>query len=257
MEVCMLGSGSKGNCLHIEHRGSVLIVDQGFSYRELSARMEIRGLDPGRIKGILVTHEHTDHIAGVGVTARKLKVPVYATSGTFAAKRDIFNGTETLVAIEGGAVLSIAGMEVLPFTVSHDANEPVQYCVTAGKRKLSVATDLGFVSTLVEHNLGDSDLLVIESNHDVEMLKRGPYPWELKQRIMGRTGHLSNRNAAELLFNLCQRKSVRAVLAHLSEENNLPELAEREVRDLFERYDKRLSPLTIALQQEPTPIIEV
>lgn len=257
MEICVLGSGSKGNCLYIAHRGAAIIVDQGFSHRELAARMCARGLEPSRVRAILLTHEHTDHIAGVGVTARKLGVPVYATRGTFAAKREIFTGGETRTIIEGGVPFTLDGMGITPFTVSHDANEPVQYTVTAGKRKLAVATDLGFVSTLVEHSLRDSDLVVIESNHDVEMLKRGPYTWELKQRILGRTGHLSNRNAAELLFNLSRKRSLQAILAHISEENNTPDLAEREVRELFENYDTRLTALTVALQYEPTPVIEI
>ncbi len=257
MEVCVLGSGSNGNCLYVEQRGKALLIDQGFSHREFMARMNAGGFDVSKVRAILVTHEHGDHIAGVGITARKLDVPVYATRGTFAGKRNLFNGDETLIVIEGGAPFSLEGVEILPFTVSHDSNEPVQYCITAGKRKISVATDLGFVSTLVEYSLRDSDLVVLESNYDVEMLKRGPYPWELKQRILGRTGHLSNRTAAELLFNLCGRRRIQAVLAHLSDENNHPDLAEKEVRDLFENFDKRLASLTIALQHEPTPIIGI
>jgi phosphoribosyl 1,2-cyclic phosphodiesterase len=257
MEICILGSGSKGNCVYVEHRGAAVLIDQGFSFRELSARMNLRGIDPGHIKAIFISHEHSDHIAGVGVAARKLDVPVYATQGTFAGRNNIFNGDETLRTIEGGVPLAIGNLEILPFTVSHDANEPVQFCIKCGKRKLSIATDLGFVSTLVEYSLRDSHLLVLESNHDVEMLKRGSYPWELKQRILGRTGHLSNRNAAELLFNLSRQHPVKAVLAHLSEENNRPDIAEKEVRDLFENYDAQLSSLTIALQNEPTLIMEI
>lgn len=257
MEVCILGSGSRGNCVYVEHRGAAIIIDQGFSHREIVSRLQSRDLDVSRIKGILVSHEHTDHMAGVGVTARKLGVPVFATRGTFAGKKDIFSGNEQRVFIEGGTPLVIGAMEILPFTISHDANEPVQYSIHAGKKKLSVATDLGFVSTLVEQSLQDSDLVIIESNHDVEMLKRGPYTWELKQRILSRTGHLSNRNAAELLFNLCRRGLKKAVLAHLSEENNRAELAEKEVRDLFENFDRRLCSLLIALQNEATPIIEI
>jgi len=232
-------------------------VDQGFSHREFMLRMNARGIDTSRIRAIILTHEHSDHITGAGVTARKLDVPVYATRGTFAGKRDVFKGDETLSLIEGGAPFMIGDMEILPFTVSHDANEPIQFCIRAGKKKLAVATDLGFVSSLVEYCLRDSNLVVIESNHDVEMLKRGPYPWELKQRILSRTGHLSNRNAAELLFNLFQQQPIRAVLAHLSEENNHPDIAEKEVHDLFENYDVHIPALTVAHQDSPTSILEI
>ncbi|MHB9029436.1 MAG: MBL fold metallo-hydrolase [Candidatus Latescibacterota bacterium] len=257
MEICILGSGSKGNCVYVEHRGAALLIDQGFSWRELAARMSLRGIDPSRIKAIFVSHEHNDHVAGVGIAARKLDVPVYATRGTFEGRKNIFNGDESLRIIEGGVPLTLGSLEILPFTVSHDSNEPVQFSVNSGKRKLSIATDLGFVSTLVEYSLRDSNLVVLEANHDVEMLKRGSYPWALKQRILGRTGHLSNRNAAELLFNLSRQHPVKAVLAHLSEENNQPEIAEKEVRELFENYDSHLSSLTIALQSEPTFVMEI
>ena len=257
MELCLLGSGSKGNCIYVANRGTAVIVDQGFSHIELLKRLESRELDISRVKAIVVSHEHHDHIVGAGVTARKLGVPVYATRGTLSEMSRVFNGDEPQVLIEAGVPFRIGDMDILPFTVSHDASEPVQFCITAGKRKASVATDLGFVSTLVEECLRGSDLVIIEANHDVDMLRRGSYPWELKQRILGRTGHLSNRNAAELLFNLCQRDAPRAVLAHLSEENNRADIAEKEVRDLFENFDRRLRSLHIAVQREATRIFEL
>lgn len=258
MRFCLLGSGSKGNAIYIESRGEAILIDQGFSLRELKSRMESRALDPLRITGLIVTHEHSDHIAGVGVAARGLDIPVFATPGTLAGKKNIFNGDETVFPIESGESFSVGPFEILPFRVSHDAADPVQYVVRAGKKKLVVATDLGYVSTLVEECMRDSDLIVIEANHDVEMLKNGPYPWELKQRIMSRVGHLSNRNAAEFLFNLsCACRTPRVVLAHLSEENNTPERAEKEVRDLFDKYDRDLKSLIVALQDCPTDIIEL
>jgi phosphoribosyl 1,2-cyclic phosphodiesterase len=257
MEVCVLGSGSKGNCIYVASRGAAVLLDQGFSHVELMKRALSRELDISRIKAIVVSHEHHDHIVGVGVTARKLGVPVYATRGTFSERNSLFNGDEPQVFLEGGVPFRIGDMEILPFTVSHDALEPVQFSITSGKRKVSVATDLGFVSNLVEQCLRGSDLVIIEANHDVDMLKRGSYPWELKQRILGRTGHLSNRNAAELLFNLCSRGNPGAVLAHLSEENNRADIAEKEVRDLFESYDRSLRSLTIAFQYEATRVFEL
>ena len=257
MKVCLLGSGSKGNCIYVESRGSAVLIDQGFSHSQIVERLESRGLDTSKIKGILLTHEHDDHIKGVGITARKLDVPVYATPGTLEAKGNIFNSDETLVPIEGGVPFKIGCLEILPFSVSHDAADPVQFCVFAGGKKAAIATDLGFVSTLVEQRLRDSHIVIIEANHDLHMLKTGSYPWQLKQRIMSRVGHLSNRNAAELLFNLLQNGNPVAVLAHLSEENNRPELAEKEVRDLFQRFDRRIRSLLIAPQHEATSILEI
>jgi phosphoribosyl 1,2-cyclic phosphodiesterase len=257
MDVCVLGSGSKGNCVYISFRGKAVLVDQGFSHAELVKRLESRGLDVSRIDGVIVSHEHSDHIAGAGVTARKLGIPVYATRGTLAGMARVLGGGERLIEIEGGRPFRVGEIEILPFTVSHDATEPVQFRISAGKCTVSMATDLGFVSTLVEQCLQSSDLVIVEANHDVEMLKQGTYPWQLKQRILGRTGHLSNRTAAELLFNLSRGAAPIAILAHLSEENNRADIAEREVRELFHTHDRRLRSLHIALQHEATELFEI
>ena len=216
-----------------------------------------RGLDEGKIKGILVTHEHNDHARGLGVTSRNLGLPIYATSGSLSKMERVLNGNEQLITIEGGVPFKIGPMEIQPYSVSHDSLEPVQYCVMSGKKKIAIATDIGFVSTLVTERIKGSDLLVIESNYNKDMLQNGSYPWALKQRIMGREGHLSNRNASEIIFNITQNGSPKIVLAHLSEENNRPEIAEKTVRELFEKYDKKLGSLVIASQQEPTPILEI
>lgn len=257
MKICLLGSGSKGNCLYIESHGAAVIIDQGFSHIEVMSRLASRGLDEGRIRAILLTHEHDDHIRGAGITARKLGIPVYATPGTLSGRKNIFTGDESLVPIESGRSFIIGALEIHPFSVSHDARDPVQYCISSGKTKVSVATDLGFVSTLVEQRIRGSHLVIIEANHDVDMLKKGSYPWPLKQRILSRTGHLSNRNAAEFLFNLCQPDPFKVVLAHLSEENNRADIAEKEVRDLFDRFDRCLHSLDVALQDEATPVFEL
>jgi len=242
----------------IESHGAALLIDQGFSHKQLDRRLTIRGIDPSLITAILVTHEHDDHIRGVGITARKLGIPVYATSGTLKRRNSVFNGSETLCPIESGEPFALGPFEILPYRVSHDAEDPVQYCIRSGKKKITIATDLGFVSTLVEQCLRDSDLVVVEANHDVDMLKKGPYPWHLKQRIMSKVGHLSNTNAADIIFNISlNRKKLKIILAHLSEENNRPDIAERTVRELFERFDRPLGHLCIALQEEPSDIIDV
>ncbi len=219
--------------------------------------MLLRDIDPGKIKAILVTHEHSDHVTGVGISARLLGVPVYATAGSLSRMGKLFNGSEKIVPIESGIPFAIGPMDIQPFSISHDAVDPVQYCIHSGKKKISVATDVGFMSTLVIERIKGSDLVVIEANHDVNMLVNGPYTWQLKQRVKGRTGHLSNRNAAEVLFNISKDFAPHIVLAHLSCENNRADVAEKEIRDLFAKHERKLGCLVTATQLEPTPIIEI
>ncbi|MFC1541812.1 MBL fold metallo-hydrolase [Candidatus Latescibacterota bacterium] len=257
MKICLLASGSKGNSMYIESHDTALIIDQGISHKELIKRMTSRGLDSEKIKAILVTHEHSDHIRGVGISSRCLGIPVYATIGSLSKMDSIFNGSEQVIPIESGITFNIGSMEIHPFNISHDAEDPVQYCILAGKKKISVVTDIGFMSTLVTERIKNSDLLVIEANHDVEMLLTGSYPWQLKQRVKGRTGHLSNRNAAETIFNISKNGLPKIILAHLSEENNRADVAERAVRELFEKHDRKLGFLMTASQTEPTPIIAI
>jgi phosphoribosyl 1,2-cyclic phosphodiesterase len=166
-------------------------------------------------------------------------------------------GEENIIGISGSEAFKIESFEITPFSVSHDAVDPIQFCVVSGHKKVSVATDLGFVSNLVVQRLNGSDIVIIESNYDIEMLKKGSYPWELKQRIMGKRGHLSNKNAAELIFNISQNGTKKVILAHLSKENNKPEMAERTIREIFEQYDKKINSLSIALQDEPTDVFEI
>lgn len=257
MKLCVLSSGSKGNAIYIEHASTALIIDQGLSHKELKRRMELRSIDINKVVSILVTHEHSDHISGVGVTSRALGIPVYATTGSLECMKNIFNGSENSVPIESGIVFKVGAFDILPYSVSHDAKDPVQYRITAGKKTAAIATDIGYVSTLVTERIKDVDILVIESNYDLDMLKKGSYPWHLKQRIMGKHGHLSNRNAAELVFNLCRKKTPKVILAHLSEENNRPEIAESTIRELFEQYDQPLHSLCVASQFEPSPLFEI
>ena len=257
MKVTLLASGSRGNSLYIESHGSAIIIDQGLTHREFLKRLESRGCDAGRIKAILVTHEHGDHISGVGITARKLGIPIYATEGTLSGVEKKLNGFERVVAIETGKPFSLERMDILPFSVSHDARDPVQYRISTKGKTLATATDLGFVSLLVTERLKGCDLVVLESNYDIDMLRNGSYPWPLKKRIEGNRGHLSNKNAAEILFNLSKSGMPKAVLAHLSEENNSPDVAERTVRELFGKFDRKLGLLEVATQNEPTPLIEL
>jgi phosphoribosyl 1,2-cyclic phosphodiesterase len=242
--------------MYVESHGAALLVDQGITHRKLVTRLKERDLDPGKVRAILVSHEHSDHVSGVGVTSRALGVPIYATAGSHANMQNLLDGTETVVIIESGVPFSIGPLEVHPFSVPHDATEPVQYCIRSGAKKIAIATDIGFASTLVVERIKDADILVIEANYDVEMLKKGSYPWQLKQRIMGKTGHLSNRNTSELLFNIIRDGSTKIVLAHLSEENNHPEIAIRTVQELFDKYERSIGCLIAASQYEATPVLD-
>ncbi len=220
---CVLASGSKGNALYVEAGGRAVLVDCGLSGKELLRRLDTAGLDPGRINAILVSHEHRDHVLGVGVAARKLKIPVYLNPRT-ARRLGNALGPADFYKFETGQTFELAGLTIHPFSVSHDAADPVGFTFTYKNVKLGLATDLGEATKLVRHRLVGCHGLIMEANHDITMLDEGPYPWETKRRVKGRHGHLSNEDAAALLEELVHRDLISVTLAHLSETNNLPQL---------------------------------
>ena len=225
MKVCILGSGSSGNSIYVESSNTRLLVDAGLSAKEIERRLHELDAAPGSLSAIVVSHEHVDHIRGAGVLARRYGLPLWGNPLTLAEMSPLFNGSERLEEFSNGDVFRIGDLLLRPFSVSHDAADPSQFLVTDGQASVGIATDLGFVSRLVRQRLGAADLVILESNHDEQMLLDGPYPWPLKQRIKGRKGHLSNQSAAEALALLASKGLTRAVLAHLSEENNRPEVA--------------------------------
>jgi phosphoribosyl 1,2-cyclic phosphodiesterase len=229
MRFTSLGSGSAGNCLVAESGATRLMVDCGFSIRETERRLARIGLDPGDISGILVTHEHDDHAGGVFRFAAKHGITVWITHGTLhAAQHYIPEHFSTPVeVIDSHAPFAIGELEAHPFPVPHDAAEPVQYAFCDGARKLGVLTDTGCGTPHIEQMLHGCDALVLECNHDLDMLMNGAYSWPLKQRIRSRNGHLDNASSAELLARLDTRKLQHLSAAHLSEKNNTPELATR------------------------------
>lgn len=221
--LCPLFSGSTGNSYYIGSRQTGLLIDAGRSARQIEGALRQCGIDPLAVQGILLTHEHSDHIAGVRVLARKYGLRVYGSLGTLRAMaRDL----EGLEALEIAPAMVLAGMTVSPFATSHDCAQPVGYRIrTEDGRVFALATDLGYVSDEVKEHLYGADLAVIESNHDVEMLRSGPYPAYLKARILSSRGHLSNAACGEFLPGLLQSGTRRILLAHLSRENNTPALA--------------------------------
>jgi phosphoribosyl 1,2-cyclic phosphodiesterase len=222
MRFASLGSGSKGNALVVEGGGTRLLVDCGFGPRETVRRLARLGLAADEIDAVLVTHEHSDHIGGVARYAARHEVPVFLTHGTSLA---FAPGEVCHDVIDAHSPFSVGGLEVLPFPVPHDAREPVQFVVSDGRWRCGILTDAGFVTPHMVAMLSGCDALVLECNHDEDLLARGSYPPALKRRIAGREGHLSNRDAAGLLRQLDRRRLRHVVAAHLSEQNNLPDLA--------------------------------
>jgi phosphoribosyl 1,2-cyclic phosphodiesterase len=277
LRVTILASGSKGNCTVIASSRTRIMIDAGLSCRELLRRMHGAGEEPDKLNAVLVTHEHQDHIQGLSVLARRLKVPVYFTQAThqawrrwiaprptmsfkswLAARQARAGQADAIAAVaeppaeaevpstedagrttraddlawlpaveyfQAGAPFEVGDLRITPFTIPHDAMDPVGFVVEAEGMRVAIATDLGYMSPNIALHLRRSDLLMLESNHDLEMLRDGPYPWSVKQRVLSRVGHLSNDAVGEYLSRDYDGGARYIVLAHLSESNNMPELA--------------------------------
>jgi phosphoribosyl 1,2-cyclic phosphodiesterase len=204
------------------------LIDAGLSGIELERRMAGIGKSPDRLEAIIITHEHTDHVKGAGILSRRFDIPVYMTQQTFNACKTL-GKIKDLRFFECGSAFEVSGVTINPFSISHDACDPAGLTLSHGGKKIGLATDLGVVTNLVRSHLKDANLLYLESNHDPQMLVNGDYPWHLKQRIKSRTGHLSNAEARDLVGELAHEDLGHVILAHLSEENNLPGKAASEV----------------------------
>jgi phosphoribosyl 1,2-cyclic phosphodiesterase len=306
----VLASGSKGNCTVVSGGRTRILVDCGLSCRELFRRMKLTGEEPAALDAILITHEHSDHVNGLSVTARKLNIPVYVTEATHQAwirsvtprKRMTraqwmeqyreqapeepsagdTSQADTSVAqpesapsnsslpsrkekpawlpavehFQAGEAFEIGDIAISPFTTPHDAADPVGFVFRAEGVRMGFATDLGYVPPNVSTQLQGVDLLMLESNHDLEMLRDGPYPWSVKQRVLSRVGHLSNEAAAEFFAQGYDGQAVYVILAHLSESNNLPSLARVTAeRALQGRLRSLANRLLLATQYDPLPPI--
>jgi phosphoribosyl 1,2-cyclic phosphodiesterase len=230
----LLASGSSGNSLLVETRRTRLLVDCGLSGAEAVRRIGAAGCSPEEIGAIVVSHEHADHIQGVGVMARRFKIPVYLTPGTLeGCNGQLKEGVRT-ECIEAGRQFEVGEVTVRPFSIPHDAADPVGFTFSCDGVKAGLATDVGFSTALVRQHLSGCNLLVLESNHDPELLAGSSYPWELKRRIRGRRGHLSNAEAGQLLERVLHAGLEEVVLAHLSEKNNRPDLALQAARQVLE-----------------------
>lgn len=232
LSITPLFSGSSGNAILIRSQHTKILIDAGVSGKRLEAALQSIGEAPGDIKGILLTHEHSDHIQGAGVMSRKHGIPVFATAPTWdACAAKLGKVSARCTKIISKTDFFIGDLMISPYDIPHDAADPVGFCVSRGTRKVAIATDLGHFSKEVEYRLHGCDLVLLESNHDADMLSVGRYPYELKQRIKSRRGHLSNDDAADAAVRLAAAGVTSILLGHLSQENNLEQLAFRCVTD--------------------------
>lgn len=256
MKICSLASGSKGNCLYLETGDTRLLIDVGLSLRETLLRMEGCGIDPARVDAVLVTHEHIDHIRSAGSFARKFKVPVVA-SHKVARKAEQYLKKTRVIEFESGAAFTLRDLSIDPFPITHDACDPVGYILDSSEGRIGTATDLGVVTRLVTDKLRGCRCLNLESNHDVEMLMKGPYPWELKQRIKSRHGHISNEEALQLLHELAHGGLEALVMAHLSEVNNHPDHVVRTTTSFLADQNVCAPRVVIGDQYRASAVLEI
>ena len=272
VRMTVLASGSRGNTAILSTSGTSILIDAGISCRETLRRMHRAGEDPSTLSAIVITHEHQDHISGLAVLARRLKIPVYITGHTHQEWQRWVRGPTTRQSqlyedddkahldrcehFRAGVKFQIGDIEILPFTIPHDAVDPVGFVFRTEGLKIAMATDLGYMAANIKMHLRGCDALVLESNHDLEMLRGGPYPWSVKQRVMSRVGHLSNDSLAEFFSTDYDGGAAFLVLAHLSEANNHPELALQSAeRALGGRLNLIQNRLVLASQTEPMEAI--
>lgn len=262
MRFSILASGSSGNALYIETEKTRILVDVGLSGKQLEKRLQVIGIDPATITSLLVSHEHSDHVKGLGVFSRRYQIPVYLNEKTWQhLPRNIGEiPTELIHIIETGSSFDLADLHIDAFPISHDAAEPLAFTFTHQQEKLAVVTDLGYVNQKIVDRVKGADAFVWESNHDIEMLRIGTYPWNVKRRILSDTGHLSNQDAGESLAELLQGVGEQIFLAHLSRDNNMPELAHLTVKSVLEDAGFSLGrdvQLLQTYEDRPTQIREV
>lgn len=261
MKVCTIASGSGGNCVYVSAGDTHILIDAGISCRRISTALKALGVEVSDLSGVLITHEHTDHVAGLTTMMKHHAIPLYASAPTLNVLK------EKLPVIQGGCFpvtpgerADIGAIAVTPFATSHDAVASVGYAVAAGGRQMALATDLGFASEEVYRGVAGADLLICETNHDVDWLRSGPYPYPLQQRILGDRGHLSNEAGAELAAWAAAQGTKILILAHLSRENNTAARAWQAVERKLRTYG--LEPgqdvtVTVAGPDEPGPIFEL
>lgn len=240
IELCALASGSNGNCYYVGNERDAVLVDAGISAKQVLLRIETSGLDASKIRGIFISHEHTDHVSGVRVLSKKLGVPVWFTQGTYNALRETEQPDQYQIFIPGKTV-RVGSLNVLTFLKNHDAAEPCSFVVEHDDWHVGVFTDIGEACDRLKHHLRKCHALFLETNYDEKMLWEGSYPYMLKRRVASAHGHLSNDQAFELIRDHAGPELVHIFLSHLSGENNRPELAAQRFESLTDRFAVRLT----------------
>lgn len=259
MRLCVLGSGSKGNSTYIECGQTRILIDGGFSGVETERRLQSIGVDIAELSAILVTHEHGDHIRGVAVLSRKCKLPVYINEPTFNAAQKDLNSLHAVHHFETGCSFPFQDINIHPFSISHDAADPVGFIIEDGRFKIGYCTDTGAISKMMRHRLAGCHGLVLESNHDPVLLKQGPYPPSLQQRVRSKTGHLANDEAARFVRELVHEQLFHVVLAHISDTNNRPEMVREAIRvEMAEAFPGDCQPsISLARQDRAGRLIDL
>ena len=253
--ITFLGSGSRGNAI-VVHRGSEgLLIDAGFSGRELRRRLAAAAIDPKVLRGIVVSHEHTDHVSGLQAVSRQLQLPVYSNRRTAEVLRARSNLSCQVHVFGAGTAFDVGPFTIDPFSIPHDASDPMGFVIRCGERRIGIATDLGHASQLVCYQLRECDFLAVESNHDIGMLHDCKRPWVVKQRILGRHGHLSNVACMELLERILHARTRHVVLAHASGECNRYELVARCAQECLANLGRADIIPQVAVQDQVLPTI--
>lgn len=252
VKLSILASGSKGNSIYVATPGVQILIDAGLSAREIERRLKRIGVRAENLDAVVLTHEHRDHVSGLGPLSRRYRLPVFLNRATRGNLPDQVGPLPDCVEFTTGRSFSVADLTIHPFSLSHDAADPVGLTLVNGESKVGICTDLGKTTRLVHHHLQECRLLLLEANHDVGMLTRGPYPWSVKQRIRSASGHLSNEEARELLARVLGETLERVILAHLSEVNNRPERVLEAFAEVRHLQSLRL---TVASQHNPSEIV--
>ena len=252
VKFCVLASGSSGNCALVATEKTRLLVDAGLSFKELSKRLASIGEQPDRIDAVLITHEHCDHISGVARFARRVPIPIHLTRLT--APAIVWDDAPPrLEPFQAGASFAVGDIEIDSFTIPHDAIDPVGFCFRAQGIKIGLVTDLGYIPESIKFHLRGAQILMLESNHDLDMLKVGPYPWAVKQRVMSRNGHLSNEVVGDYLGHEFDSSTTTLILGHLSEHNNHPEIVRLVAQQALDRRGLGTR-LVVASQKQTTEV---
>lgn len=260
MIFCPLYSGSSGNSIFAASQNTKILVDAGMPGKSIESALKHINQNPNEIDGIFITHEHSDHIKGAGIISRKYNIPIYANENTWKAMENKLGKVkEDNIRIIYNNTVDIKDMHIINYNISHDAAAPIGYALCSGKKKACIATDLGYFSEEVKAIIKDADVILLESNHDVEMVKFGPYPYPLKRRILSDVGHLSNEACGNAIVDIMNDKQKHIVLGHLSKTNNYPDLAYQTVFNILKENHIEIGrdiSLVLARRDMPSDVID-